>query len=184
MDHPRKLSVPAYTAVAVLLLLPCLEFVQAVSPLSPTVTQWRVIAVGLLSRVLVTPLLALLIAHVVAVLLEQRRTLRVFAVLNGAFALLLVLGVALFALDAAEVRVEVAPQSRPTYEFGVLLAFAKLGLAFVLLVVLSITEWQAAARLKRRFDRAGAAAPLFPARAPRPHEAAYAATGTEIPQPQ
>ena len=149
MMDSRKFTAPAFMTAALLIMVPALDWLQAVWPMRPSEASWRVIAVGLTSRVLITPLLGLLMAHALALYLNSRSTLRALAVLNAFVALLFIAALGIFALDALQVRTSVAPLSRDTYELGVLMTIAKLVLALPLIVVLAISEWRRASEIRR-----------------------------------
>jgi hypothetical protein len=105
---------------------------------------WRVTAAGLVSRSLVTPLLALVLAYVVALVLEQARVLRALAVVSGLGAVGLLAAIGLFAMDALVVRTQITAPSRPAYDVAVMLAFVKLSVGVVLLAGLVVAGWRAA----------------------------------------
>jgi hypothetical protein len=169
MTNTKRFLVPLYMGAAVLALLPMLELVQATWPFRPGDSAWRVITVGLISRVVATPLLALIIIHAVAMMQGSKATLRSFAMLNFVFSFILLAALAMFFLDALEVRTNIAANARDTYEMGVLLSAVKLGIALILLVTLAIAQWKAAADMKRS-ARAAAQAPLYRSGKQRPEE--------------
>jgi hypothetical protein len=162
MNHLRRVAGPAYVLVGILIVLPALDLFQAIWPLRPGDVSWRLVSVGLLSRVMITPILGLLVAYAAALLLEQRRVLRTLAVIEGILALTLVAVLVLYGLDAIELRARLASANR-NYDVGILFSFVRYGLAFVILAVLAVSQWRAAGAMNRegRREKAEPAALLF-----------------------
>ena len=108
--------------------------------------QWRYGSVGLFSGFLLTPLLAVLIAGAVSTFAEHRRVSRVLAILNIVVAVLLILAMAAFALDAFQMRHTVpdVKEARWTFDVAAIKATAKYLLAAAVLFWLAKAELGAA----------------------------------------
>ncbi len=116
MNQLRRVAAAAYLLAALLIVFTSMDLVQSVWPIRAGDVQWRVLSVGLLSRMLITPLLGLVVAYFAALLMEHRRVLRTLAVLEALLAVLLVVGIGFYALDALELRARHhrgQPQLRP-----------------------------------------------------------------------
>lgn len=159
MTSLRRLAFPALILSAVLILFPLLELAQAIWPLRPGEMPWRVLSVGLFSRMLVTPLLGLAFAYGAALLLERRGLLRALSVFTGLLAVLLLLGLAFYALDVLELRAQISDTSAD-YDLGILLSFVKYGVSLLFLLTLARSTWRAATAVDRERRQIAAPASL------------------------
>ncbi len=152
MKHYRHLAWPFYLTGLAFILLPAAEVVVAILPLSPSVLSWRVGAVGLLGRSVLTPLVGMVIVLGTAVLLEHVLVQRAVTVLAfaGAAAFLVLAG--LFALDLLQFRGEVREAARRAFDASSVLALLKLLAATAILAAYGLSG-----RLLLRHARAHAA---------------------------
>jgi hypothetical protein len=167
MNHLQRVGASAYGVAALLLIFPLLDVLQAVWPPRLGEVSWRVIAAGLLSRVLVTPVLGLLLAFAAALILSQPRVLRTLAVVNALVAVLAAAGLAIFGLDALQVRNQVGMDARGSYDLGLLLSFLKYGVVLLVLALMAWSEWKSAASLGRTSGRRSRHTPLVLRQTPR-----------------
>jgi hypothetical protein len=164
MKNFYRVAGPTYLFAFIAVLVPVLDWILGAWPMQFGEVAWRFSAVSLLSRATMFPLLGLLLAFGAALLLEHRRVLRVLSVLNGLLAFVLVVGVILFILDTLQVRVQVAADARTRFYMGSLMALAKFGFAFLLLLALSVNHWKAASVLSKtgRVGKAESAQTVVP----------------------
>ena len=153
MNQLRRAVLAAYVVAGILLVFTALDLAQATWPPNPGDLGWRVITIGLLSRVLVTPILALLLIHVAALFSEHRRVLTTMAVVDALLAIILLGGVGAFALDALQMRTQVGPDARSNYDFGLIASFVKLCGTALFLLFLGFSQWRTAGRLHREVGR-------------------------------
>ena len=158
MNHLRRVAPAAYLLAVILIVFTVMDLAQTVLPIHLGDVQWRVGAVGLLSRMMITPLLGLVVAYAVALLAEHRRVLRTMAVLDGLFVLVLLVGLAFYALDALELRARLTEGSR-NYDLGISFSFVKYLFGLVILVVMTIGPWRAATGIRKGGRRQGAESP-------------------------
>ncbi len=139
MKEYRSLAWPFYLAGLALIVLPAVELVLTVAPLSPGVLSWRYGAVGLLSRSLAMPIAGVLVIFGTAVLLEHGWIRRAAWILGfvGAAALVAVAGV--FVLDVLQFRHQVRPQALAAYEAASAVAGLKLLAGTVVLLAMGIS---------------------------------------------
>lgn len=149
----RRVAVPAYLVAAILVFFPVLDAVTTVWPPRSGDLAWRFGAAGLVSRSLVSPFLGLLITFSVALLLDHRRTLRLFAVVTGLLALSFASLAILFALDSVQMRARVAPESLSRFDLAWLVGIGKLGVAGLSLLTFTIVSWIASRSSSRRARR-------------------------------
>jgi hypothetical protein len=109
-DRLKGLAVPAYVTAAILILFPMVDTTFALLPARSGELAWRFGALGLVSQALMTPLLGGLIALVTASVLGHRRALRVVQILAWLVAALSIGAIALFLLDAVQMRSTVRPE--------------------------------------------------------------------------
>ncbi len=150
MNRSHALAWPSYVVAALLVLFPLVDSLLTVFPLRPGDVNWRFGAAGLFSRALMTPLLGLLLVFAVALLLDQRRILRVVAVVSGLLSLVLLGTLALFALDTLQMRAQVRPEIVPSFDVAALTAMAKYGAVIVALLMLAVPGWRNSQREKHR----------------------------------
>ena len=141
----RPLAVPTYLVAGILVLFPMVDTGLGLLPAAPGEVSWRFGATGLFSRALMTPLLGLLLACGVALLLNQPRTLRALAVVNGAVTVVIVAAVALFLLDALQMRGQVRPDALVSFDVATAVALAKYAIAGAVTSAFAITGWKASA---------------------------------------
>ncbi|HSJ25424.1 MAG TPA: hypothetical protein VK929_12175 [Longimicrobiales bacterium] len=162
MDQLRKAAVPAWIIAGILVLYPALDVLQAVWPIRLGDVGWRVVVAGLVSRVLVTPILGLGLAFALAVWLKQRRVLRALSLVCGGVAVMLVMGLGVFALDALQMRRMVATEGvQGNYDLGLVVSFLKYTIALGLLGVLAAVQWKTAQAMPKRVRIRRRAAPAL-----------------------
>lgn len=129
-----------YVVAFALILLPILDFVFTIPPAQLSSVQWRFAAFGLLSGVVMLPLVGLALAVAVAGFLRQFHVVRVllFFCLTIAFVLLVVsLG---FILDVLQIRGTVPQEGLAAFTSAWIRALSKLVLSAVVLAYLG---WRA-----------------------------------------
>ena len=87
--------------------------------------QWRYGAVGLGAGFLLTPLLGFVMLAAAAAVLRHGTVLRVTGIVNLTVAVLLVIAVVFFVLDALQIRGSVPSEARTTFDIGVVKALIK-----------------------------------------------------------
>lgn len=138
-----------YGVALLLVVSPLLDLIGSIWPLRFGEVGWRFGAVGLLTNTLVTPIVGLALATVVAMLLEQWRVVKTLAIVDLVAAGLLVLVLALFALDYLQLRTGVQPAARGTYDLAAYRAIVNALLAAAVLAWLGTGGWRAAQRQPR-----------------------------------
>lgn len=133
--RPRKLDIRPmlkgmYPIAFAIMLIPVFEMTVGIWPLRADNLGWRFGTLGLLLKSLVVPLFGLGIASTIAVVLDQRRMVRVLACVALAASVLIALTVAIFALDYLQLRIAVSPQIRPAMDKSAFTA-ATIGLVLV-----------------------------------------------------
>ncbi len=157
MREYRHLAWPFYLMGLAIIIVPMVEFVLTVSPLSPTIVSWRYGAVGLLSRSIMTPMVGLVVIFGTAVLLEHHRVQRGVMVLGfvGAVVLLLALGV--FALDLLQLRRQVRPDAKTAYDVASATALLKLFAVTAVLLAFGVSGLKMVRRTSARRHHASTA---------------------------
>ena len=149
------LAWPLYAVAAMLILVPLTELgAQLGWTVQPGVLNWRTGAVGLLSGVVMTPMVGLLLAVVTASVYDHRWAQRGLAVLAGLGALAAVAILAGFTLDAFQLRPAVAENMQRSFTFAMIKAIINFTLTSITLAIICI----ATARLawKGRTSKAAA----------------------------
>src|SRR4029079_6182513 len=109
-DPDEQLAAPLYALAALLIALPMIDVVLSISSFDPGNIRWRFASVGLLASALLTPLLGVALAMVVAAVRGHVVFQRVLAILNLVAAIVLVLVLVAFLLDVLQLRSVVLEQ--------------------------------------------------------------------------
>jgi hypothetical protein len=149
---------PAYLVAALLAIVPLMDVNLAVLPMRVAEVEWRVGAAGLLSRALLTPVLGALIAFATALLLDQRRVLRVFSIVGGISVGLIVAAIALLLLDGLQLRGQVPARSRTAFDVASLVALGKYAMTAIVMLAVAVSA-RRASRGERSLDRSIVGAP-------------------------
>lgn len=138
MDHPtggaRQLASCAYLVAFTLICIPLFDASMSLVPFHLGTAQWRFGAVGLLSNALMIPVIGVLLAVTTAVTLGHERMQRVLAIASWIVAVMLIIGLAGFALDALQTRSAVQPAMQLSFRVASLTAAAKLLLGAITFV--------------------------------------------------
>jgi hypothetical protein len=100
----RKVSGTLYLVCALLIVVPLIDFTTSIVPYLPGSSRWRFASGSVFSGFLLTPLLGIALAMLIASLLHHRRVLKLLMLLSVAAGLLLLGLSALLALDVIELR--------------------------------------------------------------------------------
>jgi hypothetical protein len=100
----RKISSALYLISVLLVLLPIIDFLTSIVPYLPGSTKWRFASSSLFAGFLLTPLLGVALAMLVAGVMHHRFVLRWIGMLSFLMALVLLAICALLALDVVELR--------------------------------------------------------------------------------
>jgi threonine/homoserine/homoserine lactone efflux protein len=148
-DVAPYLTGPAYGVGLLFVLMPVVDTFAQMWPPALSEPSWRYGTVGIGANYLASALLGMLLMCLVAGLRQHRRTLRVLAILNGVFAVVLLLAAVGFILDVLQVRYSVPkdnPRATWLFNTGAVKAELKyLASAFVLawLALSSRRAWRA-----------------------------------------
>lgn len=139
----RRLAGPSYIAAGSLIIFPIFDqLMQLVSTAKIHDPRWRFGAAGLLSNLLVLPVVGLMLMFIVATALEHRVFQRIVAVVSGLAALITLVATGLFLLDAVQVRSLMNPQMMSSWAVASGTAVIKL------IVAVIATTWFAVAGLR------------------------------------
>ena len=126
MNNYRQLAPAAYLVAAVLVIFPLYDSAVSLIPWNVSSAQWRFGALGLLSNTLMIVCLGALIAVGVSMLADQPRGRRALGIIAWVFAILLLVGIAGFALDAVQARGQIRADLRASYQIASITAELKL----------------------------------------------------------
>jgi hypothetical protein len=128
MSNFRQLAPAAYLVAALLIVIPLFDVTMSLYPFNPGSSQWRFGAFGLFSNALMLPAAGMLIAVATATLAVHPGLQQFLRIFCWAVAVLLVVGMAFFALDALQARPLVRPDMKLSYFVASGTALAKLAL--------------------------------------------------------
>jgi hypothetical protein len=131
MAPNRQFAAPAYLVALALIVIPPFDSLMQVLPLRFGEARWRFGAFGLFSNATLLPLLGILIAFVVATVLEQYTLRRVLGVLTGLGVLLFASMWVVFALDVLQVKNAINPAAALAFKVASVTAAAKSGFAML-----------------------------------------------------
>lgn len=126
-DVAPYLTGPAYGIGLLFVLMPVVDTVAQMWPPALGEPAWRYGTVGIGANYLISMLFGMFLMCLAAGLRRHRRTLLVLAILNGAFAIVLLLAAIGFSLDVLQVRMGVPKDNaRATWLFNAGAAKAEL----------------------------------------------------------
>ncbi len=131
-----------YPLAFFLIVAPATDALIGLLPFKPEQMRWRVGAIGLVSGTMVFPMLGFFIALGAAHFLEHRWTRLILGGLCGLMALVLGLALIPFALDALQIRPEIASGGKPTYDIATAKGFTTLAMEAVVFSLLSFTSFR------------------------------------------
>lgn len=141
-----------YLVALLLVLIPLLDVVARNWPMQVGNERWRFSTLGPAFNAMVTPLLGVFLAMVLAAVLDHRRTLKVLAAITLAAAVGSLGALVLFALDYLQLRASVTPEAVAMWDAASRKAIGVGLLGIAVTVVLGIAGWRAAGRLSRGGD--------------------------------
>jgi hypothetical protein len=136
------LGAPLYLFAALLAAVPCIDFVQSIGVPQVGNVQWRFATVGLLSSVLLTPMLGLVIAMVTALVRSDVVPLRALALLSALSAAVLFVLLAGFVLDVLQLRGSIPEAGRAGFRTASIKAVVKHMSAVMVLAFLGLRAWR------------------------------------------
>ena len=141
MTDQRRLAVPSYLVAAMLIAIPAFDATMSVSPPHFGDPHWRYGAFGLLSNALMIPAAGVLVILVTAWTLEHRVTLRVVGVASWVIAVVALLGLVLFALDALQTRAAVVPAMALSFRVATITAAVKMIIGAIAFIAFGRAGW-------------------------------------------
>ena len=155
-DLLRPLRVPAYSFLAVTIVLQVADFVLGVMPIRPLAVIWRFGAIGSASNIVGNVLLLLLLTYGLALALGDRRVVVVVGAFTALVAIMLFLSAGSFALDALQLRAKIEANAVRQFDLASGEALSKFiieGIISTLFAVSAFQSWRAADRADQRGDR-------------------------------
>lgn len=107
LDPDEALAGPLYLVAALLVFVPVLDFVMSIGSPQPGNIQWRFASVGLLSGYLLTPILGMGMAFVIAAVTGSPAVQRLLVALCFLGALMLAVLTTGFLLDVVQLRLSI-----------------------------------------------------------------------------
>jgi hypothetical protein len=142
MRYEQKVVLPAYALALIMIFFPVIDFVLQVWPPVLQQSSWRFGAVGIVSRLLITPFLGLFVILVVATWREHLRVLQAFTLLNALLVLVFLALAVVFTLDGLEVRALVTPETATRFDLTALVGLFKLSVAPALSLLYALAGWK------------------------------------------
>ena len=142
MRYEQKVVLPAYALALIMIFFPVIDFVLQVWPPVLQQSSWRFGAIGIVSRLLITPFLGLFVILVVATWREHLRVLQAFTLLNALLVLVFLALAVVFTLDGLEVRALVTPETAERFDQTALVGLFKLALAPALALLYALGGWK------------------------------------------
>lgn len=141
---PKSMILPGYGVALLLVAFPIADFLTSAWPLQPGRVEWRYGTVGLFAGFLLTPLLGLVLAVVVAHAANHIRTVKALAVLSVVAAVTIVVALVSFALDVTQLRGGVEEAARGRFDAGAISASIKYALVAIVLAWFGIGHLRSA----------------------------------------
>jgi chromate transport protein ChrA len=142
LDPEEALAGPMYAVAFLLVAFPLVDFLQSIRGFQPGNLQWRFATVGLLSGVLLTPILGVIVAMVVAAIRGHALVQRLLAILNLLAAVVLLVLLIGFVLDLLQLRSIVPEAGRAEFRSASMRAVVKHLSASLVLFFLGWRGWR------------------------------------------
>lgn len=139
-----RLTIPAYAMACALICIPALELLMALRPFSVGQAAWRVGAVGLFSRSLLTPLLGLLLIGAAGVLGGRHGVVRLFSLASAGAALFILACLGSYMIDGLDVRDLMTPAQQQQFDPTAVSTVIKLGLIELVALTFAVVGWRIA----------------------------------------
>ena len=152
LEPEEALSGPLYFVAILLVAVPAVDFLLSVPAVNLGSVQWRFAAVGLLSGFMLTPILGLSLAFVIASVLKHhgvQRSLVIACLTIGLVLLVMCIG---FLFDALQLRVSIPSDGRAAFNSAWHRALIKHALTAVALLYLG---WGARRMIPTRASKRG-----------------------------
>lgn len=154
LSNLRPLAWALYAVAAMLILVPFVELGgQLAWTMRPDLLNWRAGTAGLLSSLLATPTFGLFLAIITAFLFGHRWAQIGFTVLTGLATVATVGVLALFTLDALQLRPGVTAQMQQAFTASTIKASLNFAIISVTLAFISISAFRAG-RWRRKSETA------------------------------
>lgn len=140
----------AYFFMFLLFFWPMVDLLTSAWPLQLGNLQWRYGFMGLAAAFLHTPILALLLAMILAFVLGHQRTLAALGLLSFLGVLILLVVLVLFPLDVLQLRSVTERERLASFQMGAAIAELKHLTAFLTLLLLGLGGWRTSRTLARR----------------------------------
>ncbi len=138
MRRYSALALPGYAVALWLIVFPLVDLITLALPLSPTIVEWRYSLTELLSRSLMTPVLGVFVAMVLATTFRHRRAASALRVIAAAGAVALLSLLLVFMVDSIGLRGgELRRGLAPLFGGAWLAAVGKVTLALTTLALLA-----------------------------------------------
>ncbi len=118
LSRGRSIVWVLYAVALALLVSPLVDLIGAVWPARMSEVSWRFGAFGLTTSALVSPILGFAFLKIGGVLLEHRGVVRTVAIIDLLLLVLLLVGLAFFALDFLQLRATLAASSLGQYDMA------------------------------------------------------------------
>ena len=155
----RRLTAPAYIILTLSILFEIIDVSIALRPTHFDTVIWRFGALGTASNAVARPLLLLTFIYAVALFAGDRKVLRTVGALASFVGVLLLVGMAAFALDSLQVKGQIPPVEMHKFYIAAGVALMKMGLLAITAGVLAVNALRApgAAQGTTRAPRGSAA---------------------------
>lgn len=135
--------VGAYLLFFILVTFPIIDLLSQALPLQWGRVDWRYGAVGMMASYLITPLMGVFLATILAFLLRHRLVLRLLSILCMFGAVFLILAMVSLGLDTLQISNMSLPENLPSPTVSGMIAGTKHMFGLFTLVLVGVGAWQA-----------------------------------------
>jgi len=142
MSPSRPFAAPTYLVAFTLLVLPLMDEVMKMVPFRMADPHWRFGAFGVMSNALLLSSIGLLLAFLATTVFDHPRFRRVLGILTGVAAVVISGAWIVFALDALQLRNEVAPAKALLFKVAIMAASLKSLIGVITLSSLTLASFR------------------------------------------
>ena len=148
-DSLRRLRGPAYLFLAVTFLFQLADFLVSLLPPQLGSAAWRFASIGLGANMVGNLLLVLLLAYALALWSNDRGVLATVSIIAGLATLALLVCLAIFALDAIQLRPAIAARAKQGFDRAAVMTTVKLFVDTIIAAIFAISSLRSTLALRR-----------------------------------
>jgi hypothetical protein len=181
MAQQKQMATPAYFVAFILVFVSMLNTAMSFFPFRMADARWRYGAFGIMATGLTLPIVGILLALVVAATFEHRRGQRAIGAFSLVVALVVLVSLGMFALDALQVKGQVKAPLKLNFEVATVTGTLQALLAVAALSLLGLAAFRGPKPVRVAKEQARGSGMIIGAPTPAPRASAARKPETALP---